>query len=167
MMDKYKDASLPIEERVADLLSRMTLEEKIMQTDQYSIIGDYTKRDAEERVEEFRWEEFEEAIKDRSVGSVQFRSASPQLANQLQRYAVEKTRLGIPFLFSEEALHGLYDGYATCFPQQIGLAGTFEPELGRRMGRAIGAEARASGVHETWNPWYGNGINYFFFGPSR
>nr|WP_296472455.1 glycoside hydrolase family 3 C-terminal domain-containing protein [uncultured Acetatifactor sp.] len=152
MMDKYKDASLPIEERVADLLSRMTLEEKIMQTDQYSIIGDYTKRDAEERVEEFRWEEFEEAIKDRSVGSVQFRSASPQLANQLQRYAVEKTRLGIPFLFSEEALHGLYDGYATCFPQQIGLAGTFEPELGRRMGRAIGAEARASGVHETWNP---------------
>ena len=67
MMDKYKDASLPIEERVADLLSRMTLEEKIMQTDQYSIIGDYTKRDAEERVEEFRWEEFEEAIKDRSV----------------------------------------------------------------------------------------------------
>ena len=106
MMDKYKDASLPIEERVADLLSRMTLEEKIMQTDQYSIIGDYTKRDAEERVEEFRWEEFEEAIKDRSVGSVQFRSASPQPAKQLQRYAVEKTRLGIPFLFSEEALHG-------------------------------------------------------------
>ena len=151
-MERYKDPSLPIEERVADLMSRMTLEEKIMQTDQYSIIGDYTKRNAEERVEEFHWEEFEAALKDRSVGSVQFRSASPQLANQLQRYAVEKTRLGIPFLFSEEALHGLYDGNATCFPQQIGLAGTFEPGLGRRMGHAIGAESRASGVHETWNP---------------
>ena len=151
-MEKYKDPSLPIEERVADLMSRMTLEEKIMQTDQYSIIGDYTKRNAEERVEEFRWEEFEAALKDKSVGSVQFRSASPRLANQLQRYAVEKTRLGITFLFSEEALHGLLDGHATCFPQQIGLAGTFEPELGRRMGQAIGAEARASGVHETWNP---------------
>lgn len=151
-MEKYKDPSLPIEERVADLMSRMTLEEKIMQTDQYSIIGNYTKRNAEERVEEFRWEEFESALKDKSVGSVQFRSASPRLANQLQRYAVEKTRLGIPFLFSEEALHGLLDGHATCFPQQIGLAGTFEPGLGRRMGQAIGAEARASGVHETWNP---------------
>lgn len=103
-MERYKDPSLPIEERVADLMSRMTLEEKIMQTDQYSIIGDYTKRNAEERVEEFHWEEFEAALKDKSVGSVQFRSASPQLANQLQRYAVEKTRLGIPFLFSEEAL---------------------------------------------------------------
>lgn len=151
-MEKYKNGSLPIEERVADLMSRMTLEEKILQTDQYSIIGDYVKRNAQERVEEFRWDEFEAALNGRSVGSVQFRSASPQLANKLQRYAVEKTRLGIPFLFSEEALHGLFDGYATCFPQQIGLAGTFEPELGRRMGHAIAAEARASGVHETWNP---------------
>ena len=151
-MERYKDPSLPIEERVADLMSRMTLEEKILQTDQYSIIGDYVKRNADERVEEFRWDEFEAALNGRSVGSVQFRSASPQLANKLQRYAVEKTRLGIPFLFSEEALHGLFDGYATCFPQQIGLAGTFEPELGRRMGHAIAAEARASGVHETWNP---------------
>ncbi len=151
-MEKYKNGSLPIEERVADLMSRMTLEEKILQTDQYSIIGDYVKRNAQERVEEFRWDEFEAALNGRSVGSVQFRSASPQLANKLQRYAVEKTRLRIPFLFSEEALHGLLDGYATCFPQQIGLAGTFEPELGRRMGHAIAAEARASGVHETWNP---------------
>lgn len=151
-MEKYRNASLPIEERVEDLLSRMTLEEKIMQTDQYSIIGDYTKRNAHGRVEEFRWEEFEKALKGRSVGSVQFRAASSRLANQLQRYAVEKTRLGIPFLFSEEALHGLLDGHATCFPQQIGLAGTFEPQLGRQMGRAIAAESRASGVHETWNP---------------
>ena len=151
-MEKYKNASLPIEERVEDLLSRMTLEEKILQTDQYSIIGDYVRRNTDERVEEFRWEEFEAALSGRSVGSVQFRSATPRLANELQRYAVEKTRLGIPFLFSEEALHGLFDGYATCFPQQIGLAGTFEPELGRRMGHAIAAEARASGVHETWNP---------------
>ncbi len=151
-MEKYRNTSLSIEERTADLLSRMTLEEKIMQTDQYSIIGDYTKRNADGRVEEFCWEEFEKALKGRSVGSVQFRSASSRLANQLQRYAVEKTRLGIPFLFSEEALHGLLDGHATCFPQQIGLAGTFEPQLGRQMGQAIGAEARASGVHETWNP---------------
>ena len=84
-MERYKDPSLPIEERVADLMSRMTLEEKILQTDQYSIIGDYVKRNADERVEEFRWDEFEAALNGRSVGSVQFRSASPQLANKLQR----------------------------------------------------------------------------------
>ena len=49
-MEKYRNTSLSIEERTADLLSRMTLEEKIMQTDQYSIIGDYTKRNADGRV---------------------------------------------------------------------------------------------------------------------
>lgn len=150
-MEKYKDAALPIEERVADLLSRMTLDEKIRQTDQF-YTNDFTKKDACGRVEEIQWDVLEASMQGMSVGSVQFRAASPKIANELQRYAVEKTRLGIPFLFSEEALHGLYDGYATCFPQQIGLAGTFEPKLGWQMGRAIAAEARACGVHETFNP---------------
>ena len=149
-MEKYKEPSLPIDERVADLLSRMTREEKIMQTDQYSTNGFH--RNQKGRLEKIPWKEMTESMRGMSVGSVQFRSASPKIANELQRYAVERTRLGIPFLFSEEALHGLHDGYATCFPQQIGLAGTFEPELGRRMGRGIASEARASGVHETFSP---------------
>ena len=55
-------------------------------------------------------------------------------------------------MFSEEALHGFFDEKATCFPQQIGLAGTFEPELGRKMGSSIAAEARAHGVCETFSP---------------
>ena len=59
---------------------------------------------------------------------------------------------GHSFLFSEEALHGFYEEKATCFPQQISLAGTFEPELGKRMGHCIAAEARAYGVHETFSP---------------
>ena len=66
--------------------------------------------------------------------------------------SVERTRLGIPFLFSEEALHGLCHRAATCFPQQIGLAASFEPALGRQMGRIIGTEARAMGIHETYSP---------------
>ena len=65
---------------------------------------------------------------------------------------MEKTRLGIPFLFSEEALHGLFDARATSFPQQIGLAASFDPELGRKMGHAIAAETRANGIHETYSP---------------
>lgn len=150
-MEKYKNAALSAEERTADLLSRMTLDEKIRQTDQFHI-NDFTMRTPEGRAEEIRWDALEKSTQGMSVGSIQLRGASPKVANQLQRYAVEKTRLGIPFLFSEEALHGFFDRYATCFPQQIGLAGTFEPELGRKMGEGIAAEARAYGVHETFSP---------------
>lgn len=150
-MEKYRDSSLPLEERVADLLSKMTLDEKIKQTDQFSA-NDFSKRTPEGRIEEIRWDVLEKSMQGMSVGSIQFRAGSPGIANELQRYAVEKTRLGIPFLFSEEALHGFFDSDATCFPQQIGLAGTFEPELGRQMGHGIAAEARACGVHETFNP---------------
>ncbi|MBR5010839.1 MAG: beta-glucosidase, partial [Clostridia bacterium] len=77
---------------------------------------------------------------------------TPEQTNTLQEYAVEKTRLGIPFLFSEEALHGLCHPDGTVFPQQIGLAATFNPFLGYRMGRAIGTETRAMGIHETYSP---------------
>lgn len=150
-MEKYKNAALSVEERVEDLLARMTLDEKIKQTDQF-YTNDFTTKTAEGRVGEIQWETLERSMQGMSVGSVQLRGASPETANELQRYAVERTRLGIPFLFSEEALHGLFDRYATCFPQQIGLAGTFEPELGRQMGRAIATEARAYGVHETFSP---------------
>lgn len=150
-MKKYKNAALPVEERVADLLARMTLDEKIKQTDQF-YTNDFTVKTAEGRVGGILWEALEQSMQGMSVGSVQLRGASPEIANELQKYAVERTRLGIPFLFSEEALHGMFDRDATCFPQQIGLAGTFEPALGRRMGRAIATEARAYGVHETFSP---------------
>lgn len=150
-MEKYKNAALSVDERVADLLSRMTLDEKIKQTDQF-YTNDFTQRAPNGTIGEIQWDLLKESTQGMSVGSVQLRGASPKLANELQRYAVEHTRLGIPFLFSEEALHGLFDRYATCFPQQIGLAGTFEPELGRQMGRAIATEARAYGVHETFSP---------------
>lgn len=146
-MELYKNPARSIGERVSDLLSRMTLEEKILQTDQFSL-QDFAEKTAE------GWTLLRDALArvGGSVGSVQLRGASPALANRLQRCAVEETRLGIPFLFSEEALHGFFDHAATCFPQQIGLAGTFRPELGYRMGRAIAAEARAYGVHETFSP---------------
>ena len=150
-MEIYRDPTLSADERAADLLSRMTLEEKILQTDQFSL-PEFTERTPEGRAAEIRWDDLRRLTGGGSVGSIQIRGASPALANRLQRYAVEETRLGIPFLFSEEALHGFFDRDATCFPQQIGLAGTFRPELGRRMGRAVAAEARAYGVHETFSP---------------
>ena len=150
-MFPYQDPRLPVEQRVNDLLARMTLREKIMQTDQY-FSGDFTTQDENGLVTAMDMDRLDTLLGGNSAGSVQLRGMSAAQANQVQRYAVEKTRLGIPFIFSEEALHGLMTGKATSFPQQIGLAATFDPALGRQMGHAIAAEARAQGIHETYSP---------------
>ena len=150
-MFPYQNPDLPVEQRVEDLLARMTLQEKIFQTDQY-FSGDFTTQDETGRVTRLDMDRLDALLTGHSAGSVQLRGMSAAQANQVQRYAVEKTRLGIPFIFSEEALHGLMTGTATSFPQQIGLAATFDPDLGREMGHAIAAEARASGIHEVYGP---------------
>lgn len=150
-MDIYQDPAARLEDRLEDLLSRMTLEEMILQTDQYAG-GDFLRRDAGGGAPEIDEARLAELLRGHSVGSIQPRNLTVAQINRLQRYAVEETRLGIPFLFSEEALHGFYHRRAACFPQQIGLAATFHPALGRRMGRAIAAEARALGVQETFSP---------------
>ena len=115
-----------------------------LQTDQY-YSGDFTTQDENGLVTHLDMDRLDTLLGGYSAGSLQLRGMSAAQANTVQRYAMEKTRLGIPFLFSEEALHGLMTGKATSFPQQIGLAATFHPELGREMGRAIGTEARAQG----------------------
>ena len=150
-MKDYRDPSMDIDARVNDLLDRMTLEEMILQTDQY-FSHDFSRRTRLEDVEEIDLDKLDSLLRGNSAGSIQARGMTPDQINTIQRYAVEKTRLGIPFLFSEEALHGLCHRLATAFPQQIGLAATFDPELGRAMGRAIGTEARAMGIHETYSP---------------
>ena len=150
-MFTYQNPDLPVEERLDDLLSRMTTEEKIMQTDQY-YSGDFTTQDENGKVIAMDMQRFVELMHGNSVGSVQLRGMTAAQANTVQRYAVENTRLGIPFLFSEEALHGLFTNNATSFPQQIGLAATFDPALGREMGHAIASETRACGIHETYSP---------------
>ena len=150
-MFPYQDPTLPVEQRLDDLLARMTTEEKILQTDQY-FSGDFTTQDENGKVTALDMHRFAELMHGNSVGSVQLRGMTAAQANTVQRYAVENTRLGIPFLFSEEALHGLFTNNATSFPQQIGLAATFEPALGREMGHAIASEARACAIHETYSP---------------
>ncbi len=152
MIDRGEEARTA--QKVEELLDRMTLEEMILQTDQY-FTQDFTvreRRDGAEYVLSLDMEKADRLLRGNSVGSIQARQMTPAQINTLQRYAVEKTRLGIPFLFSEEALHGLCHNAATVFPQQIGLAATFNPELGYAMGRAIGTETRAMGVHETYSP---------------
>ena len=150
-MKIYQNPHTDVETRVEDLLGRMTLEEMIMQTDQY-FSHDFTQRDANGDVISVDMEELVRLLGGHSAGSIQPRGMTVEQINRVQRWAVEETRLGIPFLFSEEALHGFFNRRATSFPQQIGLAATFHPELGRRMGRAIAAETRALGVQETYSP---------------
>ena len=104
-MFPYQDPRLPVEQRVNDLLARMTLREKILQTDQY-FSGDFTTQDETGRVTRLDMDRLDALLTGNSAGSVQLRGMSAAQANQVQRYAVEKTRLGIPFIFSEEALHG-------------------------------------------------------------
>ncbi|MBE6725589.1 MAG: beta-glucosidase [Ruminococcaceae bacterium] len=152
-MPDYRNPALPVEERVENLLEQMTLEEMIFQTDQYSS-SEFMSPDPDKGEKALSADpaRLDKALRGNSAGSVQIHGLTPAQVNALQKYAVEHTRLGIPFLFSEEALHGVSHPDATSFPQQIGLAATFRPELGRKMGRAIGTEARALGIAETFSP---------------
>lgn len=150
-MFPYKDKNLPVEQRIQDLVKRMTMEEKVRQIDQYAGDEFFQKQPGCELVS-IDWEKAKQTIGDAGIGSVQSRNSSAQVNNALQRYAIENTRLGIPLLFSEEALHSFFQRGATTYPQQITLASTFSPELGYRMGRGIATEARSVGIHETFSP---------------
>ena len=137
----YKDASRPIDERVRDLLARMTIEEKFWQL--YMIPGD-----------------LDDPTHDYSKGvfGLQIRTKSPtarehaERVNAIQRFFVEKTRLGIPIIPFEETLHGVHMPDATAFPQAIGLAATWDPALMGRVAAAIARETRTRGIRQVLSP---------------
>jgi beta-glucosidase len=149
----YRDASLPIERRITDLLSRMTLEEKVAQMmclwDQKKLItngdGGFDPARAPKwfRVGIGRIERPQDGHDAR--GEAEF-------VNAIQRWVRDSTRLGIPVLFNEEALHGLEAAGATSFPQAIALASTWNTDLVQRVFTATAAEARARGVHQVLAP---------------
>ncbi len=144
---QYKNSTLPIEKRVSDLVSRMTLEEKAAQLDMLSakeIVIDENNFD--EEVMKFY-------IDDMSIGSIHdLYPNSAQSANLIQRHAVENSRLGIPILFIEEGLHGYQGIGSTTFPAQIGNSSTWDTLLMSKIGRVIATEARAHGVHFILGP---------------
>ena len=145
----YKDASLPIEDRVADLLTRMTLEEKIDQ-----IATGWEKRidvvdpTGAHTAEEARTVALNEWGKEQKLAPRKM----AELRNAMQHYYVEKTRLGIPAMIYSESLHGLMEFGATSFPQTLALASTWDPALVKRVFTAAGDEAGSRGVTQVYSP---------------
>ena len=136
--DVYKDPSAPVEKRVEDLLSRMTLEEKIYQVTQWT----YGKNMNENNVES--------SMKEVSplIGSLLYRSTSPVYYNRIQRKAMDESRLGIPILCGFDVIHG----YKTIFPIPLGQSCSWNPELIRQSCEVAAMESRLSGVAWTFSP---------------
>jgi beta-glucosidase len=145
----YKDAHLAIEDRVADLLSRMTLEEKVAQV----AGGGRGSRGLVDTSGKLPYKNVEEVFKelfnvDNKIGARE----RALIHNALQRYQLEKTRLGIPDIFFGEGLHGYMAYGGTSFPQAIGLASTWDPVLMKQVFSAVGEEMGASGASQAFTP---------------
>ena len=154
----YKNSSLPTEVRVADLVARMTLEEKFWQL--FLIPGDLS----------IGKEKFTHGIFGLQVSTVgsdkdvtqqllnykstSFTSSIAQLhkLNEMQKFFIEETRLGIPAIFIDEALHGLIREGCTSFPQAIGMAASWNPNLMYQVSDAMADECRMRGVRDILSP---------------
>ncbi len=161
----YKDASRPVEERVADLLSRMTLEEKFAQMHGYWLVLDENgeHRERSDMSDEFAGVSEQTSLAQRlklGVGQITrplgthivAADSGVRAANRLQKMLMEETRLGIPALFHEECLVGLLCKEATLFPSSLNYGSTWDPELVARAAREIGAEARSTGCKQGLAP---------------
>jgi beta-glucosidase len=144
----YKRSDVPAEQRVNDLLSRMTLEEKARQLDLYSgatSLVDKHSDDTHATADAvFVPEKAQTMWGNLGVGGIHDLNPTPVQSNAIQRWVIDHNRLGIPALFIEEGLHGFDTG--TVFPAPINLAATWNPGVAERTGAAIAAEARATGV---------------------
>jgi beta-glucosidase len=142
----YQDAKAPVEERVQDLLSRMTLEEKVRQMDMYR--GDFFKDK-----EDFAKSKSAEKIGKLGIGAIHdLYPRSAKMINDLQTNVMKGNRWGIPALIMCEMLHGYLDEGSTAFPMNIGLGATWDTAVMDKVGKVIGMEARAHGVHFGFGP---------------
>src|SRR5499427_262285 len=146
---RYRDASLSVDDRVADLLSRMTLEEKV---DQISG-GGQSKLEVIDPTGTFNTQTARDTMSRWWDPDLPFPAKKAAiLRNGVQRYLKEKTRLGIPDLFMGEALHGFMEDTSTSFSQALGLASTWDPELVHQVFTAAGDEAGSAGVGQVFTP---------------
>ncbi|MDX1642776.1 MAG: glycoside hydrolase family 3 N-terminal domain-containing protein [Thermoanaerobaculia bacterium] len=160
----YRDATLSVEERVADLLGRMTLEEKVAQTVAvWSQKNRFLDTDGRFDLVAAR-RAFPHGVGQVARPSDNWQRGTPgvtptrspretvDLVNAIQRWLVEETRLGIPAILHEEGLHGYQARDATSFPQAIALASTWDPHLVEEVYRIVGREIRARGAVQALTP---------------
>src|SRR5258705_436220 len=152
----YREAKAPVEQRVADLLARMTLEEKVAQLvgtwQNKSFIGATNPRIVDQK------DAFDAAqagvLLKYGLGGMSRPSENrgpremAEFTNSIQKWLKENTRLGSPILFHEECLHGNAAPKATSFPQAIALASTWDPALVQEVFTSVAAEVRAKGAQE-------------------
>jgi beta-glucosidase len=152
----YRNAALPIEQRVNDLLSRLSLEEKAGQLTQFFYLGVATNLPTDVNLESLPEEQrtflqqptiVQNAIRSGQAGAVLF-AKNPALTNHLQKIAVEETRHGIPLLIGYDVVHGL----RTIFPVPIALASSWCPKTNEEAQATAAREARAVGINWTFAP---------------
>jgi beta-glucosidase len=155
---KYRNPKVPVDERVRDLLSRMTLEEKVAQI---TCVLAYTHNSHRTLFDSLG--NLNRAMADtlfaQGLGHIrvdQSLNLKPRYsgiaANNLQRYFKEKTRLGIPVILHEEGLHGHVNLYGTSFSMPVGLASTWDTELAEKMYAMTAEEIRSRGSHYVLAP---------------
>lgn len=137
----YLDSDISVEERVEDLLGRMTPEEKVWQLEALT-----------------HPESLDESLKNGGAAVMSSSEGPEDLAeeyNKIQRKFIEETRLGIPAIFIEEGVHGLLGPAGTIFPIALGLGATWDSDLVSEVGSVIAEEARAIGVQKVLSPVLG------------
>lgn len=137
----YKDKKASIEARVEDLLSRMTLKEKVQQM---------------ENKASGKLHEIEKIFKGESYGTTHEMGMTAKECGEmyyaLQKYMLNETRLGIPLLTAAEGIQGILQNGCTIFPHSIALGSTFNPTLMQRMTEAAGEEAKVIGIRQVLSP---------------
>ena len=159
-MPPYRNPKLPVEQRVADLLSRMTLEEKVAQMEGAWENKNFHKDPQTMFVDEkgnFLPERAAVLMKD-GLGQISRPSEGrgpremAEFTNTVQKWMKEHTRLGIPVMFHDECLHGHVAIKGTSYPAAVGLASSWDPELLHEVFTATAAEARARGAQQCLAP---------------
>ncbi len=151
-MEKYKNPDLPIEERVEDLLSRMTLEEKIAQLCGNLPMSFFNNGKVDRKLLKEKFPNGHGRFTQFSTVGIVDPVFIAEVSNEIQHYFVEETRLGIPVAIQSENLCGYPGKGGTLYPAQINLGCTWEPELAREMASNIGEESRSVGINSAMSP---------------
>nr|WP_281548249.1 glycoside hydrolase family 3 N-terminal domain-containing protein [Alistipes onderdonkii] len=134
----YKDPGQPIEERIKDLISRMTVEEKVWQLSQYPVGINDNDNNIIDVVKNIPAE----------LGAILYLNTTPAVRNRIQRRAMEESRLGIPMIFGYDVIHG----FRTIYPISLAQACSWNPTLVSQACAIAAQEARMSGVDWTFSP---------------